>query len=87
MWRLTRRGEVQEGYPVKFRQLFWKLPKHVTKIDAAYQRETDGSIVLFTGQNTYHKTYKFYLLTVFKHYVKPSFSPCLTHLQNITSLI
>jgi len=55
MWRLTQRGEVQEGYPVKFRQLFWKLPKHVTKIDAAYQRETDGSIVLFTGHNIYCK--------------------------------
>ncbi|GFG29462.1 hypothetical protein Cfor_02853 [Coptotermes formosanus] len=50
MWRLTRRGEVQEGYPVKFQQLFWKLPKYVTTIDAAYQRETDGSIVLFTGK-------------------------------------
>jgi hypothetical protein len=55
MWRLTQRGEVQEGYPVKFRQLFWKLPKYVTKIDAAYQRETDGSIVLFTGHNIYCK--------------------------------
>lgn len=56
MWRLAQRGEVQEGYPVKFRQLFWKLPKYVTKIDAAYQRETDGSIVLFTGHNIYCKT-------------------------------
>ncbi|XP_033611474.1 matrix metalloproteinase-17 isoform X2 [Cryptotermes secundus] len=50
MWRLSQRGEVQEGYPVPFQQLFWKLPKYIIKIDAAYQRETDGSIVLFTGK-------------------------------------
>jgi hypothetical protein len=50
MWRFTQRGQVQEGYPVKFRQLFWKLPKYITKIDAAYQRETDGSIIFFTGE-------------------------------------
>jgi hypothetical protein len=50
MWRLSQRGEVQEGYPVPFQQLFWKLPKYITKIDAVYQRETDGSIVLFTGK-------------------------------------
>ncbi|XP_069673369.1 matrix metalloproteinase-25-like [Periplaneta americana] len=49
MWRLSRRGEVQEGYPVPFRQLFWKLPNDIVKIDAIYQRDTDGSIILFTG--------------------------------------
>jgi len=65
MWRLTQRGEVQEGYPVQFRQLFWKLPKYVTIIDAAYQRETDGSIVLFTGENICCKTLRNYVFSSF----------------------
>lgn len=51
LWRLSRRGSIQNGYPVKFRQLFWQLPENVTKIDAAYQRENDASIVLFSGKS------------------------------------
>ncbi|PSN50239.1 hypothetical protein C0J52_02382 [Blattella germanica] len=50
LWRLSQRGEVQQGYPVPFRQLFWKLPSTISNIDAIYQRERDGSIIIFTGK-------------------------------------
>ncbi|XP_046744993.1 matrix metalloproteinase-2-like isoform X1 [Diprion similis] len=50
LWRLSKRGIIQNGYPVKFRQLFWQLPEYVKKIDAAYQREDDASIILFSGK-------------------------------------
>nr|CAD7410058.1 unnamed protein product [Timema cristinae] len=49
LWRLSQRGKIQPGYPVLFRNMFWKLPETVTKIDAAYQRQTDNNIIFFTG--------------------------------------
>ncbi|GLG99055.1 Matrix metalloproteinase-2 [Gryllus bimaculatus] len=49
VWRMPERNEVIPGYPVPIHQLFWSLPEFVTAIDAVYQRETDQSIVLFTG--------------------------------------
>ncbi|XP_066996162.2 matrix metalloproteinase-25 [Anabrus simplex] len=48
-WRLSDRNELQPGYPVKFRHIFWKFPETIRKIDCAYQRETDQNIILFTG--------------------------------------
>jgi hypothetical protein len=75
MWRLTQRGEVQKGYPVQFRQLFWKLPKYVDKIDAAYQRETDGSIVLFTGKYVCCKFLTNEVsFSIFNYHVRPNIS-------------
>ncbi|XP_046622272.1 matrix metalloproteinase-14-like isoform X1 [Neodiprion virginianus] len=50
LWRLSKRGIIQNGYPVKFHELFWQLPDYVKKIDAAYQREDDASIILFSGK-------------------------------------
>ena len=50
LWRLSQRGHIQKGYPVMFNQFFWMLPRNITHIDAIYQRETDGSIVIFTGK-------------------------------------
>ncbi|XP_051169805.1 matrix metalloproteinase-17-like [Leptopilina boulardi] len=49
LWRLIQRGLLDNDYPVKLQQLFHGLPNYVTKIDAAYQREIDSSIVLFSG--------------------------------------
>ncbi|XP_049786929.1 matrix metalloproteinase-14-like isoform X1 [Schistocerca cancellata] len=49
MWRMSGRGLIQPGYPVNFRHMFWRFPNTVTKIDAVYQRDTDSSIVFFTG--------------------------------------
>ncbi|XP_033231407.1 matrix metalloproteinase-2-like isoform X2 [Belonocnema kinseyi] len=49
LWRFIQRGRLDNDYPVKFHQLFHGLPSDVTKIDAAYERQTDSSIVLFSG--------------------------------------
>ncbi|XP_048508022.1 72 kDa type IV collagenase-like isoform X1 [Athalia rosae] len=49
VWRLSSRGVIMDGYPAKFRQLFWQLPENIRRIDAAYQREYDGSIILYSG--------------------------------------
>lgn len=34
---------------MRFNEIFTKLPAHVTYIDAVYERPTDGSIILFNG--------------------------------------
>lgn len=49
VWRLTNKYRIQSGYPVKFNEIFTRLPSHVTHIDAIYERPTDGAIVLFHG--------------------------------------
>ncbi|XP_043470917.1 matrix metalloproteinase-25-like [Leptopilina heterotoma] len=49
LWHMIQRGIMDNNYPVKFHQLFHGIPNSVIKIDAAYQREIDSSIVLFSG--------------------------------------
>ncbi|KAF4525933.1 hypothetical protein B566_EDAN013169 [Ephemera danica] len=51
VWRLRNRGNIEKGYPVPIKQMFWKLPNNVTRIDAVYERPNDGSIVIFSGAN------------------------------------
>nr|XP_023028791.1 matrix metalloproteinase-2-like [Leptinotarsa decemlineata] len=48
VWRYKEKRRLEKGYPVKLHDMFPKLPKSITKIDAAYQRP-DGMIVIFTG--------------------------------------
>ncbi|XP_030759308.1 stromelysin-3-like [Sitophilus oryzae] len=48
LWRFRDMRRLEPGYPTKTREMFPELPEDIKKIDAAYQR-TDGSIVLFTG--------------------------------------
>lgn len=59
VWRLNNRLKLSEGYPIQWREMFnfplvddneENFGKLVTKIDAVYERETDGSIVFFTGK-------------------------------------
>ncbi|XP_024946353.1 matrix metalloproteinase-17 [Cephus cinctus] len=49
VWRLLKRGKIDNSYPVKFHQLFYDLPEDITRIDAAYERQSDANIILFTG--------------------------------------
>lgn len=49
VWRLTDRYRIQTGYPVRFDEIFTKLPAHVSHIDAIYERPADGAIILFNG--------------------------------------
>ncbi|XP_063226016.1 matrix metalloproteinase-2-like [Bacillus rossius redtenbacheri] len=51
VWRLSQKGQVQPGYPVLIHHLFWKFPETVKRIDAAYQRPTDGNLIFFTGDH------------------------------------
>lgn len=50
LWRLTDKYRIAPGYPIQFREIFTNIPSYVTHIDAAYERKTDSSIVLFHGQ-------------------------------------
>ncbi|XP_058462247.1 matrix metalloproteinase-2-like [Malaya genurostris] len=50
LWRLTEKYRVKEGYPVKIWQVFRGFPRHVQRIDAVYERESDNSVVLFSGK-------------------------------------
>jgi len=48
MWRFQERKSPFGPYPVKFSELFDGL-QNIEKIDAAYQRDSDGKIVFFSG--------------------------------------
>jgi len=47
MWRFSDRGVLREGYPAAFELMFGQMG--VDKIDAAFERTTDGKIVFFSG--------------------------------------
>lgn len=47
------------GYPIQFKDIFTNIPSYVQHIDAAYEREADGSIILFHGE---FQIYVFYTL-------------------------
>lgn len=49
LWRLSRPGVVESGYPIDIHRFFHLLPKEVKTIDAMYQREQDESLVIFSG--------------------------------------
>lgn len=49
VWRFSNRNQLIPGYPIHFDQLFLNIPKYVKRIDAAYERKTDGAIILFYG--------------------------------------
>nr|XP_023026184.1 matrix metalloproteinase-2-like [Leptinotarsa decemlineata] len=52
VWRYKEKRRLEKGYPVKLHDMFPKLPKSITKIDAAYQRP-DGMIVIFTDSGCF----------------------------------
>lgn len=58
VWRLTEDFELMAGYPVHLNEIFPNIPNHVQRIDAAYERKTDGAIILFYGNSnfTYHSS-------------------------------
>lgn len=49
VWRFSDKNRLLPGYPVHFDQLFLNIPNYVERIDAAYERTTDGAIILFYG--------------------------------------
>lgn len=49
VWRLEERLKLIEGYPMPWREAFNGFPESIKKIDAVYERDTDGGIVFFTG--------------------------------------
>lgn len=49
VWRLDERYRIIPGYPIPFNEIFTQIPDNIRRIDAAYERKTDGSIILFTG--------------------------------------
>uniref|UniRef100_A0A1B0DAP0 Peptidase metallopeptidase domain-containing protein n=1 Tax=Phlebotomus papatasi TaxID=29031 RepID=A0A1B0DAP0_PHLPP len=61
LWRLTNRFHILPGYPVNVAQIFspheFNTTNSPAQIDAAYQRSSDGHIVLFSEKNG--KTYLF----------------------------
>lgn len=52
LWRLTDEYRIASGYPIKINEIFTGIPDEVDRIDAAYERKTDGSIILFHGELT-----------------------------------
>ncbi|XP_055375270.1 matrix metalloproteinase-2-like [Condylostylus longicornis] len=49
VWRLTDNYKIVQGYPLEIHQMFPFLPQSIDKIDAAYERNYDSAIILFTG--------------------------------------
>lgn len=50
MWRFHDRGNLRQGYPAEFQQMF-QFPEELDRIDAVYERTTDGSIIFFSGRH------------------------------------
>ena len=55
VWRYSQRGGLQYNYPVKFREMFTHLPESVNKIDAAYERPNDNSLIFVSGKFEIHQ--------------------------------
>lgn len=55
VWRLTEKYRIQDGYPVPISDIFPGLPSHIKRIDAAYERNLDGNIILFVGKTLLFK--------------------------------
>ena len=50
--------EIQPDYPMQFDTHFdYQIPLEVSRIDAAYERNTDHAILLFYGINNFYYTY------------------------------
>lgn len=49
VWRLSEEFQVVPGYPTRFTEIFNDIPSYVRRIDAAYERTSDGAIILFHG--------------------------------------
>lgn len=49
VWRLNDEFQVMPGYPIRLNGMFQGIPSYVKNIDAAYERKSDGAIVLFHG--------------------------------------
>lgn len=41
---------MQPGYPIRLNEIFQDIPSYVRRIDAAYERKSDGAIILFSGR-------------------------------------
>lgn len=48
LWRLNDKFRIKEGYPVTINKIFRDFPNDKV-IDAAYERDSDSAIVLFSG--------------------------------------
>ncbi|XP_031623107.1 matrix metalloproteinase-2-like [Contarinia nasturtii] len=53
VWRLSEDFQVLPGYPTHLSDIFRNIPSNVRRIDAAYERKTDGAIILFGGHKYY----------------------------------
>jgi hypothetical protein len=55
MWRWIEKGQLSEGsYPAHASRLF-PLLQGIKKVDAAFERESDGSIVFISGTGFFKK--------------------------------
>ncbi|ROT74142.1 Matrix metalloproteinase-24 [Penaeus vannamei] len=53
IWRYDERGRLRDSYPSLVHNLFSGLPKYLKKVDAAYERPSDGNILFFIGKYYY----------------------------------
>ena len=50
IWRYSHRGILAPNFPVEVHQMFIHLPKHIDRIDAAYERPYDNALVFISGK-------------------------------------
>ena len=55
MWRLNRNGQLIEPLALRIHEFWFGFPKN-RKLDAAYERKYDGSIIFFSGTRVYRFT-------------------------------
>ena len=52
MWRLSAAGDLIEPLALRIHEFWNGFPKY-KRLDAAYERSSDGAIMFFVGQNVY----------------------------------
>ncbi|XP_037802924.1 stromelysin-3-like [Penaeus monodon] len=53
IWRYDERGNLRDSYPSLVHNLFSGLPSYMKRVDAAYERPSDGNILFFIGKYYY----------------------------------
>lgn len=57
VWRLSEDFQLFPGYPTYFNEIFQDIPSHIRRINAAYERKSDGAIILFSGMHTFKSVF------------------------------
>lgn len=79
VWRLSEDFQIQPGYPIRFNEIFQDIPSYVRRIDAAYERKSDGAIILFHGR-------KYWVIIIYSPSNQRLVFICTIHLQNFCCL-